>query len=428
MDKLLYDMLKEGVTPFHVVKKAEEFLTKANYCKIELDSKWELEAGKRYYVEPYPSMLVAFTLPDKNADFEDIRMNIATAHTDFPMLKLKYTPDMKKEGYSVLNVEPYGGIIKESWFDRPLGLAGKIILKTENPMKPQVYLYDSQKPVCIIPSLAPHLRKGTKDREIDVQKEMIPVWSVNEANVMASIALEIGVCEDDVLDYDLFLYSWGEAVEMGFDTDIISSPRLDNVTSVAALIDTMVRAEAQPKRNINIVCFFDNEEIGSRSKQGADSQLFRQLVDRIVKNVVNDEEQYWGIFNRAFLLSLDVAHGVHPNYAEKSDPTCRAYMGKGVALKSSASQRYLSDSEASAVIIALAQKYGISVQRTVNRSGMPGGQTLGPIVSSYIPVKGVDMGMPILAMHSAWETGSLYDYEQLKKICSALYYNFNVLV
>ena len=414
-------LLDAGVTQFHVVKECEAMLQDHGYMELDMGERWELTAGGRYYVKPYSSMVVAFAAGEMP---EYGRLNIGLAHTDFPMLKIKTQPDMDRSGYQTLNVEPYGGLIKETWFDRPLGIAGKVMTQTTDPFRPEMYLYDSKNAMCIIPSLAPHLKKEMSGEKMNVQKELIPVYSLNGNNlkngdILKYVADDLGLLVDDILDYDLYLYNMDNMEVVGVDKDMISSPRLDNVTSVAALVDTMCRPEGG--NCINVISLFDNEEIGSRSKQGADSVLLADIVRRILRGLDMDENEQMRIMRDAFMLSLDVAHATHPNYAEKSDPTNEIIMGKGVALKSSASQRYVSDSAAAAVIMALARKYDIKVQRQVNRSGMAGGQTLGPIASSYLPVKAVDMGMPILAMHSAVELGSAEDYMQLKKICGAVF-------
>lgn len=365
-------LLDAGVTQFHVVKECEDILTANDYRKLDMGECWELTAGGRYYVKPYPSMLVAFVTGDVP---EYGRLNIGLAHTDFPMLKIKTNPDMNRCGYQTINVEPYGGLIRETWFDRPLGIAGKVMVQTGDPFKPETYLYDSERAMCIIPSLAPHLKKDSTGDKMNVQKELIPIYGLNghevkNGDILKYVAGNLGLLEDDMLDYDLYLY---------------------------------------------------NEEIGSRSKQGADSVLLSDIVDRIFDGLNMEERDKRRIKRDAFMLSLDVAHATHPNYSEKSDPTNQIVMGHGVALKSSASQRYVSDSEASAVIMALARKHDLKVQRQVNRSGMAGGQTLGPIASSYIPVRAVDMGIPILAMHSAVELGSAEDYIQLENVCAAVF-------
>lgn len=413
-------LLDAGVTQFHVVKECGDILREHDYRELDIGERWELMAGGRYYVKPYPSMLVAFAIGEVP---EYGRLNIGLAHTDFPMLKIKTQPDMNRCGYQTLNVEPYGGLIKETWFDRPLGIAGKVVVQTEDPFRPRTYLYDSERAMCIVPSLAPHLRKETTGDKMNVQKELIPVYGLNgqnvkEKDILQYVAEDLGLLKDDILDYDLYLYNMDHMEIVGAEKDMIASPRLDNITSVSALLDTMCKTE---KGNcINVISLFDNEEIGSRSKQGADSVMLSGIVDRIMSGLDMEENDRMRIMRDAFMLSLDVAHASHPNYPEKSDPTNQIVMGCGVALKSSASQRYVSDSEASAVVMALARKNDIKVQRQVNRSGMAGGQTLGPIASSYLPVRAVDMGIPILAMHSAMELGSAEDYSQLKALCSAV--------
>ena len=413
-------LLDRGITQFHIVKECEDILQANDYRALDMGECWHLTAGSRYYVKPYPSMLVAFAIGDVP---EYSRLNIGLAHTDFPMLKIKTQPDMNRCGYQTLNVEPYGGLIKETWFDRPLGIAGKVMTQTADPFRPETYLYDSERAMCIVPSLAPHLRKDTSGEKMNVQKELIPVYGLNgqevkNTGIIQYVADDLGLLKDDILDYDLYLYNMDDMEVVGAEKDMIASPRLDNVTSVAALVDTMCRAE---KGNcINVISLFDNEEIGSRSKQGADSVLLSEIIYRLMKGLDMEENDRRRIMRDAFMLSLDVAHATHPNYSEKSDPTNQIIMGHGVALKSSASQRYVSDSAASAVIMALARQNGIKVQRQVNRSGMAGGQTLGPIVSSYLPVRAVDMGIPILAMHSAVELGSADDYAQLEGICAAV--------
>lgn len=414
-------LLDAGVTQFHVVRECEAVLQDHGYRELDIGECWELTAGGRYYVKPYSSMMVAFAAGEMP---EYGRLNIGLAHTDFPMLKIKTQPDMNRSGYQTLNVEPYGGLIKETWFDRPLGIAGKVMAQTTDPFRPKTYLYDSERAMCIVPSLAPHLRKDAPGEKMNVQKELIPVYGldgqkVKDKDILQYVADDLGLLKNDILDYDLYLYNMDGMEIVGADKDMIASPRLDNVTSVSALVDTMCRETNG--NNTNVIALFDNEEIGSRSKQGADSVLLSEIIKRIMEGLDIEDGAGRRLMRDAFMLSLDVAHATHPNYSEKSDPTNQIVMGRGVALKSSASQRYVSDSEASAVIMALSRKHDIKIQRQVNRSGMAGGQTLGPIASSYLPVRAVDMGIPILAMHSAVELGSAEDYAQLEKLCGAVF-------
>ncbi len=404
------DMLAKGKTQFHVVKECVNTLSHKGFKLLNMSDDWGQLAAGKYMVQPFSSMLVAFVIGD-----EVTSLRVAMAHTDFPALKLKSNPDMNKSGYLMANVEPYGGLITNTWFDRPLGLAGKLVLKGENVFAPKTVLYDSEKPICLIPNLAPHLKKD-KSGDIDVQKELIPLVSMAEGDsetdkILRFVAKEAGVDYDNILDYDLYLYVCEAPQVIGMKEEFISAPRIDNISSVCAIANALMGCDT--KNSLAVGVFFDNEEIGSRSKQGADSTLLREIIDRIVP----DKKLIYEGFN----ISVDVAHGLHPNYSEKSDVTNQIILGKGVALKTSASQRYVTDSEAGAVITALCKEKGIKLQRQVNRSGMAGGQTLGPIASSYLPMKSVDMGIPVLAMHSARELMHKSDYDELVKLLKEYY-------
>lgn len=404
------DTLKKGKTQFHVVTECVDTLSANGFNMLNLADDWDALIPGKYMVRPFPSMLVAWVIGDVANS-----LRVAMAHTDFPALKLKTNPDIKKSGYLMANVEPYGGLITNTWFDRPLGLAGKVIVKGDNAFAPKTVLYDSEKPVCIIPNLAPHLKKD-KHADIDVQKELIPLVSMAEGDsetdkLIRYVANEAGVSYDEILDYDLYLYVCEEPQIIGIKDEFVSSPRIDNISSAWAITNALI--ESNITNQIAVGVFFDNEEIGSRSKQGADSTLLRDIMERIVP----DKKMIYEGFN----ISCDVAHGLHPNYTEKSDVTNQIILGNGVALKTSASQRYVTDSEAGAVITALCQEKGIKLQKQVNRSGMAGGQTLGPIVSSYLPMKSVDIGIPVLAMHSARELMHQEDYLELVKLLKEYY-------
>lgn len=410
---LLTNLLSKGHTQFHVADYAYTTLLENEFKVLDIKDKWELVPGGKYVVMPYSSMLIAFVMGE---DANSLR--ITACHTDFPMLRLKPNPEIIKKNYMQVNVEPYGGLILSTWFDRPLGLAGKVVTKGDNVFSPKTHLMDSEKPLFIIPNLAPHLKKDSKTGDIDIAKELIPITGCCQSDkdwaskfIIDYISDKIGVSKDNILDYDLYLYVVDEPLTLGLKDDFLSSPRIDNLSSVAAILEGLTSSNIG--NCIAIGAFFDNEEIGSRSKQGADSTLFRDIIDRITK----DSSYHYDAFN----ISLDVAHGTHPNYPEKSDITNDIFLGAGVVLKTSASQRYVTDCEAGAVITALCQKENIKLQKQVNRSGMPGGQTLGPIMSSYLPVKSVDMGIPVLAMHSARELMAISDYEELTKMLKKYY-------
>lgn len=411
----LLNLLSNGKTQFHVVKECIDILSQHGYKLIDIASLTSIKENEKYIVSPYSSMLIAFSV-GKNVK----NLRIASAHTDFPMLKIKPQPDIKKKGYMQINIEPYGGLIKESWFDRPLGIAGKLVLKSEDAFSPKSLLYDSKKPICIIPNLAPHLSRGSKPTEMDVQKEFLPVIGIisqnekealTEFTLLSSIAKEMSISIDDILDYDLYLYNSQSPETLGIQGELLTAPRIDNLSSVAAILKAL--CEDTSSNSLCVGAFFDNEEIGSRSKQGADSLLLRDILERIVP----DRNLLYNAFN----LSVDVAHATHPNYIEKSDITNDITLGDGLVIKSSASQRYVTDSEAGATVISLCHDNNIKYIRQANRSGSPGGQTLGPIMSSYLPLKSADIGIPMLAMHSASELICISDYDELCKLIQAYY-------
>ena len=416
MQTLLH-FLQDGKTQFHVAALAKEYLEAHSFTHIsETEDLASLAEGK-YYLAPFSSIVIPFV---KGAQTAHVR--IACAHTDFPMLKVKPNPELRKQGYLQINAEPYGGLIKETWFDRPLGLAGKVICKGDTLFHPEVRLFDSEKAVAIIPNLAPHLKRGGKDTDMDVQKELIPLVDMdckahpNNENthfLLQYVAENLKIHPDDILDFDLYLYISDTPTSVGIQDAFVTSPRIDNISSVCAILEGLTAIE--PSDTLCIGALFDNEEIGSRSKQGADSHL---LAD-IVKQLSGRHEL--ALTTDGFYLSVDVAHATHPNYSEKSDITNPVLLGNGVVLKSSASQRYVSDSEAGACIIDLCNTNHIAFQKTVNRSGMPGGQTLGPILSSSLPMRACDIGIPVLAMHSASELMHKDDYSALSNLLKQFY-------
>lgn len=415
----LINMLENGKSQFHVVDISKKILENNGFELLSINDDWVLTPGQKYMTNPYSSMLVAWVMGENATS-----VRLSAAHTDFPMLKLKSNPEITKKGYVQINVEPYGGLITQTWFDRPLGLAGKVVLKGNDAFTPDVRLFDSEKPICIIPNLAPHLKRDSKVQDVDVQKELIPILAtlesvsglsegerVTEGFILHYLADKLSVPDTDILDYDLYLYIDAKPSCMGLNDEFIAGARIDNISSVSAIIEAL--SSDNIKNCIAIGAFFDNEEIGSRSKQGADSLLLRDIVTRIVP----DKK----LLNNAFNMSVDVAHATHPNYVEKNDITNDIILGNGVVLKSSAAQKYVTDSEAGAVVAALSREKNVKIQRQVNRSGMPGGQTLGPIMAAYLPIKSVDIGIPMLAMHSACELAHSSDYTELVCLLTAYY-------
>lgn len=413
--KNLFEYLEKGITPYHVVNLTEEKLKKGGFEKLSFGSPWKLSFGKKYYVIPYSSMLFAFTVgltPQKIVG--------TLAHTDFPCFKIKPNPDHSSKQFARVNVEPYGGMLLGTWLDRPLGIAGKVITCSGSKY------YNSKKAVAIIPSLAPHLDKdANKKTEIDIQKEYIPILghlekSLNDSfSLIDSISKDLKIPKDSILDYDLFFYNLDKPELICLENAFISSPRIDNIASVSILTDCI--RSVHNTNAISFVSFFDHEEVGSRSNKGADSILLSNLLEKAITALGFSRLEYFDMQANGFLLSVDGAHSIHPNYTEKSDPTNEVIMGDGPAIKSSASQKYLTDSESTSVIIKICNENKIPYQRQVNRSGMPGGSTLGPIATSFLPMKGVDVGIPMLAMHSCRELAATKDYLNLKKLLDIFY-------
>lgn len=431
MDLTAY--LDQGRSPYHVVAVVKERLREEGFTELAFDEDFRLATGGRYYVSPYPTVLFAFTVAGQITDGS---MHIACAHTDFPCLKLKSHPEMTESGKPAMvrvNVETYGGLLKKTWFDRPLGVAGKVVLRTENPYEPEELLFDSEMPWFTLPSLAPHLDKDIEKKEVDVQREMLPlflVWRQEEPCskqiFIEAIAQRLGVSPEDILDYDLYLYNAEPACYVGFDSAMISSARIDNVASVAALTEGLIAGGSPvqkadelsggPSADFKMIALFDNEEIGSRSKQGADSMLLSWITEKLMESTLCQGIHYKNAMAKSLMLSVDGAHALHPNYTEKSDPTNKVILGGGIVLKTSATQRYVTDSRASAIVAGLCRQAGLPYQKQVNRSGLAGGQTLGPITASYLPILAADLGVPMLAMHSARELCHRTDYEALQKL------------
>ena len=417
-ESFLIDVLKKGVSPFHCVEAAMQTLEESGFEELEYARPWNLKKGKAYMMNHHGTTLYAFTVGENFR--ADAMLRMAAAHTDYPYLRIKPNADFVTDRYAQVNVEVYGGPILNTWFDRPLGIAGRVIVRSKDVFAPETMLYRSGRPVLIIPNLAIHMnREVNKGVAINNQVDLMPVADMlpeeqqSTDYFLSFLAEELAVKKEDILDFELNTYCVEEPAYVGIKETLLSSPRLDNQTSVAALLAAIV--EGTRTDGINLIALFDNEEIGSRSKQGADSTLLSDIVKRLAAG------SQLSLIEDGFYLSVDVAHATHPNYNEKSDITNTVLLGKGAVLKSSASQRYVCDSEAGACIIDLCNTNGIALQRTVNRSGMPGGQTLGPIVSSYLPMRACDIGIPVLAMHSASELMHKDDYTALADLITAFF-------
>ncbi len=417
--KELLDFIASAPSPCHTVTASAEKLRRAGFEELELGGAWQLSRGGRYFVRVYGTTLLAFTVGAAGP------LRMAAAHTDFPCFRLKPAAGLVREGYGLLNVETYGGLILRSWLDRPLGLAGKVVLRGADAFHPEVRLVDFGRPLVTIPSLAIHMdRAVNKEGALNPQKDMLPLAALfgGEADEdwwMQALAELSGVPAEDILSYELSTYPWEQGCTLGLAEELVSSPRLDNLTSVWACLEGLMAAtkDSVPE-GVRLVAVFDNEEVGSRTKQGAGSAVLMEVLRRIY--AAEDGARLSAALAGGFLLSVDVAHGLHPNHMSKSDPAVRPVLGGGVVIKQAASQAYAGDAEAVAIVRALCEERGIAHQDFVNRSDSRGGSTLGSIASALVPVRTMDVGVPILAMHSARETMGAADEMALTALVQAV--------
>lgn len=426
----LLKFIGEGTSPFHVVQAAVRQLKEAGFEELELGRDWWLNSEGRYFMRHHGSSLIAFTVGRHFAYRDSVRM--AAAHTDFPGLRVKARPEVEREGYRQLNVEVYGGAILNTWMDRPLGLAGRAALRSGDIFAPKMQLVDLKKPVFTVPNLAIHLERDiNKGIELNRQKDLLPLAGLvgkedtkkgdrETADFFLSyLAHEMQVDKEEILDFELGLYNADQPALLGMEEEFLSAPRLDDLTGVQALLDGII--EGERGRGINVAAFFDHEEIGSRSKQGAGSTLLSVVLEKVLLSFGRDRQQLLETLSDAFLLSVDVGHGIHPNKAEKSDITAKGVLGGGVVIKENSGQSYATDCEAAAVIQQLCMDRGIPFQKITNRSDITGGSTLGPVASTMLPVRAVDIGVPLLAMHSAREIMGARDQESLSRLLRAYY-------
>ncbi len=423
--KDLIDFIYNSPTSFNAVNTSKEILDNNGFEELALNKKWNLKVGGRYYITKNSSALVSFIINSDNLEQEGFR--IISSHSDSPSFRIKPNAEMNVENtYLKLNTECYGGPILNTWLDRPLSLAGRVILKGENILKPIEQIVNINKPICIIPNLAIHMNKTINDGySLNKQKDMLPlVGLLNESlekdNFLVNIlSKELSVDSKDIIDFDLFLYEFEKGNLIGPNEEFISSSRLDNLSMAHASIHALINTKG--KYGINMVSVFDNEEVGSSTKQGADSNMLLNILERICLALGKDREEFFNSLYSSFMISADLAHAVHPNISEKHDPTNRPVMGNGPVIKINANQAYTSDSYSISIYKNICKEANVRYQEFVNRSDERGGSTIGPISSTHIDIPSVDIGSPILAMHSIRELGSVDDHISIYKTFSKFY-------
>lgn len=416
--KKLKEFIENSTSPFHLIQAAKQKLEGAGYRELKFNEEWEIKNGDKIYVSPYTSMIFAFHIGE--GDDEDCNLRIAAAHTDFPCFKIKPACEITDNGYYKLNVEVYGGPILNTWMDRPLSISGKVSLKSGNCFEPEIRLIDFGRPVLTIPNLAIHMNKEVnKGIELNKQKDMLPIADIieNEVNqvfLLEHLASELNVDTGELLDFELMVYQTEKGEAIGFGKTMYSSPRLDNITSVYACLEGLI--SGMRTKGINAIALFDNEEIGSRTNKGAASSLFPIILERLFYSLGKSKVQYYNDLAGGFIVSADVAHCLHPNAPEKNDLTNKVMLNGGIVIKYAASQSYANDCESSGVLIQLCEEHKIPYQKFVNRSDTTSGSTLGSILSTVLPIRTIDVGIPLLAMHSARELMGIKDQNNLNKL------------
>lgn len=414
----LISFIDRTTSPYHVVEQSTNLLR-----ALPMNENAALSAGQVYSFPLYNTGII-FVAIGENAAKGPLR--IVCAHTDFPCLRVKPNPVLKEHGYGKLNVEVYGGMIRNTWMDRPLSLAGAVALRGADPFAPILRLVDFRRPLMIVPNLAIHMnRKVNEGVELKPQKDLLPLFFQNgdgdeddTKKLLVLLAEELGVSTDDILSYDLNAYPYEHGCLLGCDDTFLSAPRLDNLSSVKACVDAIGDWNGD---GIRVAALFDNEEVGSRTKQGAGGAALAILLERVCYKLGLDREEYLKKVMEGFCLSVDVAHALHPNAPEKADPTNQPFLNGGTVLKVAANQSYAGDPEAFAVIAGLCAREHIPYQIFTNHSDATGGATLGSILSTQVPMRTMDIGAPILGMHSAREMMGARDPFALMRLLTSFF-------
>ncbi len=404
----LKSFLDKSPTAFQATEVIVKELLDNGFVKLSEGDKWKLKAGGKYFVIRNNSAVIAFI--NGTASPAETGFKISGAHTDSPALKVKVGSEAKYKNYHKVFVEVYGGPIVNTWFDRELSLAGRVTYLADNQVESTNIFID--RPIGIIPNLAIHLnRTVNKGLEINKQNEL-PVLlgtSEKESFLEALIASECKIDASDILDYDLFFIPFEKTLIYGIDDDLISSGRLDDLAMCHAILRALL-ATKDNKATV-VATFYDNEEIGSQTLQGANSSFLEMILNRINFSWDGNLEDYARAIDKSFQISADQAHAVHPNYASKHDSNYAPELNKGPVVKFSANYRYATNSESSAFFMSICKKLDIPCQKMINRSDIPSGSTIGPVSSATTSIKTVDIGNPMFAMHSTRETmGTLDQY------------------
>lgn len=412
----LLSFLQKSPTAFHAVETIREALP--GYTELKECGKWSLTPGGKYYVTRNRSSVIAFVMPEGEAK----AFQLVASHSDSPTFKIKENAEVVVRGkYVQLDTERYGGMLCATWMDRPLSIAGRVVVRTENGVSTRLVNLD--KDMAIIPNVAIHMNRQANDgMKYQAHLDMFPLWGTDGAkgSFKQIIAETIGVQEEDVLGTDLYLYNRMPGTVWGKEEAFFSAGRLDDLECAYASVEALNQAGV-PANHVNVCCVFDNEEVGSTTKQGANSTFLSDVLRRIVLATGGDEQDYLSALSASFMLSADNAHATHPNHPEFSDPVNQVFMNEGIVIKFNANQRYTTDGVSEAVFHHICQKAGVPVQHYANRSDMAGGGTLGNISGTHVSINTVDIGLAQLAMHSSFETAGTKDVTYMVEGMKAFY-------
>jgi len=411
MEKRFIEFLNKSHTTYQAITEAKKILLDNNFIELDLINPWNLKKGQNYFIIKNDASIIAFKL---GKTLNNPSIQVVASHNDSPMLKIKPNGVIYQNGYTKLNTEIYGGAIYSTFMDRPLGIAGRVIIKENEKIISKNITLDT---TVIIPNLAIHLnREINTNHTINAQADMSAILSLGETTINDLIEKELGNVE--VLDYDLFLYNKEEARIVGYNNEFISGPRLDNLECYYTSLEALI--EGDNSENINVWAGFNNEEVGSGSNNGAGSTFLIDVINKVLTDLKLDDNRL-EIFNRSMTISADNAHAIHPNHPEKSDPTNNVKLNNGIVIKYNSGLSYTSDAVSAGVFKSICNEENVPYQVYTNRSDLRGGGTLGSILLHTFSVTSVDIGLAQLAMHSAYETAGTKDLEMMKKVLKSFY-------
>ncbi len=420
--KGLEDFITQSPTAFHAVKVMHDRLLSEGFEELFENKKWKLKKGGKYFVTRNSSSIISFKVPEDSYK----GFYIIASHSDSPALKIKENPEIESAGaYVILNVEKYGGMLCTPWFDRPLSIAGRLSVRAGGPgnqLKVESRLVNVDRDLLMIPSLAIHMDRHANDgHEINPQKDLLPIFGdeLSKGSFLKMVAKEAGVKEKDIISYDLFLYNRVAPTVWGADNEFISAARLDDLECCYGSFEGFVKTEN--KKNVIVHAVFDNEEVGSTTKQGAASTFLKDTLLRISECFGKTAQEHLVALSESFMVSADNAHAIHSNYTEKADPVNRPRMNGGIVIKYSANQKYTTDSVSAGICKMICECANVPYQIFTNRSDVPGGSTLGNISGTQVAVDTVDIGMAQLSMHSPYETAGVKDVGYLIDFSKAFY-------